>query len=144
MLTVTLCVPDEACSTLLAISDVAVACYMAPATGVACEYDYSAMAVIGIAVLFISPAASSTPFRVVETSLSKSYMSFSKGCARSLLADFTTFFLVPFDYFWSYSSLKTWTVFANITNLITVLLAFNFDYFITTNQRFHSSFNRNN
>jgi|TARA_B110000483_G_scaffold201224_1_gene242122 hypothetical protein len=76
-----------------------VACYTAPATGVACEYDYSAMAVIGIAVLFISPAASSTPFRVVETSLSKSYMSFSKGCARSLLADFTTFFLVPFDYF---------------------------------------------
>ena len=35
-----------------------VACYTAPATGVACEYDYSAMAVIGIAVLFISPAAS--------------------------------------------------------------------------------------
>ena len=27
MLTVTLCVPDEACSTLLAISDIAVACY---------------------------------------------------------------------------------------------------------------------
>ena len=76
-----------------------VACYTASATGVACEYDYSAMAVIGIAVLFISPAASSTPFNVAEASLSKSDMSFSVSCSRSLLADFPTFFVVPFDYF---------------------------------------------
>ena len=76
-----------------------VACYTAPATGAACEFDYSAMAVIEIAVLFISPAASSTAFSVAEDSLSKSDMSFPIGGSRSLLADFRTFFLVPFDYF---------------------------------------------
>jgi hypothetical protein len=91
-----------------------VACYTAPATGVACEFVCSAMAVIEIAVLIISPAASSTAFSVAEASLSKSDMSFSMGCFRSLLADFPTFFLVSFDYF------------------------------ITTSQRLHRSFDRNN
>ena len=76
-----------------------VACYTAPAMGVASEFYYSAMAVIEIAVLFIPPAASSTPFSVAEASLSKSNMSFSMDCSRSLLADFPTFFLVPFNYF---------------------------------------------
>ena len=76
-----------------------VACYAAPETGVACKFDYSAMAVIEIAVLFISPVASSTPFSVAEASVSKSDMSFSMGCSRLLLADFPTFFLMPFDNF---------------------------------------------
>ena len=78
-----------------------VACYTAPATGVACEYDYSAMAVIEIAVLFISPAASSTPFSVVETSISKSHMSFSKVVPARYLRILRLFFLchlIIFDH----------------------------------------------
>ena len=98
----TLCVPDEVCSTLLAISDVTVACsstaeeiefsisltltmlsliepIAVTAPPVACEFDHSAMAVNEIAVLFISPAASLTPFNVAEASLSKSDMGFLMG-----------------------------------------------------------------